>query len=570
MSEVQLRKAFELFEAGHPAEAEALCRDILKAQPAARGEAPAQVYAFLGTLLAERGALQEAAGCYERAAQLEPEDFRAWAALGELNMRLGRPEAACETLARAVGLAPENLQLRLAHARAAAECGRREVALAGFQAALALDPGSAVAHYGLGYLYQGNGDSEPAIHHYRQALASDPAFASAHNNLGSLLQAEGKLDEAIAAFRAATELRSDYPGACFNLGSALFAAERYGEAEAALRRAISLQPGFAGAHNHLGLVLLRQDREDEARAAFLQCLALDPGNADAHQNLGSILQARDELEGAAEHYRQAVALKPDDAGLRMSLAETLVKMGAGAEALPHVEANLAPNPADARALSLKCAALAVAGEREAEAYLADLEHLIRRWDIEDLGDFGSLADLNAALAKHVASHPTRREDITTVNGLDTNEVLDSDEPAVRLLRAFIEKSAKRYMARLELDGDHPYNRGRPERYRFKCWGVRMWRAGYQVPHIHPNAWLSGVYYVKLPGAVEAEGREQEGWIEFGRGADKLFRHADPRIRRIKPEEGVLLTFPSYFWHRTIPFSSEEERISIAFDLIAED
>jgi hypothetical protein len=31
----------------------------------------------------------------------------------------------------------------------------------------------------------------------------------------------------------------------------------------------------------------------------------------------------------------------------------------------------------------------------------------------------------------------------------------------------------------------------------------------------------------------------------------------------------MLTFPSYFWHRTIPFASEEDRISIAFDLIPE-
>jgi hypothetical protein len=30
---------------------------------------------------------------------------------------------------------------------------------------------------------------------------------------------------------------------------------------------------------------------------------------------------------------------------------------------------------------------------------------------------------------------------------------------------------------------------------------------------------------------------------------------------------MLLTFPSYFWYRTLPFDSDEERISIAFDLI---
>ena len=39
------------------------------------------------------------------------------------------------------------------------------------------------------------------------------------------------------------------------------------------------------------------------------------------------------------------------------------------------------------------------------------------------------------------------------------------------------------------------------------------------------------------------------------------------MKLVRPQEGTLLLFPSYFWHRTIPFDSAEQRISIAFDLI---
>ncbi|MFQ6018117.1 MAG: putative 2OG-Fe(II) oxygenase, partial [Kiloniellaceae bacterium] len=37
----------------------------------------------------------------------------------------------------------------------------------------------------------------------------------------------------------------------------------------------------------------------------------------------------------------------------------------------------------------------------------------------------------------------------------------------------------------------------------------------------------------------------------------------------QPEEGLMLLFPSYFYHRTIKFETAETRISIAFDVVPE-
>jgi hypothetical protein len=39
-------------------------------------------------------------------------------------------------------------------------------------------------------------------------------------------------------------------------------------------------------------------------------------------------------------------------------------------------------------------------------------------------------------------------------------------------------------------------------------------------------------------------------------------------RRIEPPQvGRLLIFPSYFWHGTIPFESEQQRLTVAFDAL---
>ena len=65
-------------------------------------------------------------------------------------------------------------------------------------------------------------------------------------------------------------------------------------------------------------------------------------------------------------------------------------------------------------------------------------------------------------------------------------------------------------------------------------------------------------------------REPEGWLEFGRAYYMLGAKNEPPLRLVKPEEGLIVLFPAYFGHRTIPFETDEERISVAFDVMPAD
>lgn len=99
------------------------------------------------------------------------------------------------------------------------------------------------------------------------------------------------------------------------------------------------------------------------------------------------------------------------------------------------------------------------------------------------------------------------------------------------------------------------------------WAVVMESEGHQLPHIHPAAWLSGVYYVSLPASMGDGESGREGWIEFGLPPDELVGEASPEVELFRPEEGLMFLFPSYFYHRTIPFPGDERRICIAFDVL---
>jgi hypothetical protein len=85
-----------------------------------------------------------------------------------------------------------------------------------------------------------------------------------------------------------------------------------------------------------------------------------------------------------------------------------------------------------------------------------------------------------------------------------------------------------------------------------------------VDHVHPAGWLSTACYIDLPGAVSGEGRQ--GWLKFGQPGTPT-RPPLEAERFVKPEPGMLVLFPSYMWHGTVPFSSGERRLTIAFDLV---
>jgi hypothetical protein len=86
--------------------------------------------------------------------------------------------------------------------------------------------------------------------------------------------------------------------------------------------------------------------------------------------------------------------------------------------------------------------------------------------------------------------------------------------------------------------------------------------------MHPKGWMSSALYVALPDEVRAA-QDQSGHIQFG----VPLLHKDlalPPRRVLKPEVGILVLFPSYMWHGTIPFHSQQPRLTVAFDLLPDE
>jgi hypothetical protein len=95
-----------------------------------------------------------------------------------------------------------------------------------------------------------------------------------------------------------------------------------------------------------------------------------------------------------------------------------------------------------------------------------------------------------------------------------------------------------------------------------AWSVRLGDSGFHINHVHPEGWLSSAFYVRLPTDM----RGQEGWLKFGEPGPPTAPHLPPE-HLVQPEPGLLVLFPSYMWHGTVPFSSAEQRLTCAFDIV---
>ena len=101
-----------------------------------------------------------------------------------------------------------------------------------------------------------------------------------------------------------------------------------------------------------------------------------------------------------------------------------------------------------------------------------------------------------------------------------------------------------------------------------CWATVLSRGAAHPMHQHPNNFLSGVYYVRThPGADTInfhDPRNQTGIIRPP-VVELTAENTDQVVVRVK--DGTMLVFPAYLQHSVDASASEDERISISFNIM---
>jgi hypothetical protein len=260
---------------------------------------------------------------------------------------------------------------------------------------------------------------------------------------------------------------------------------------------------------------------------------------------------------------------PDHPTANSVLAGYLLRAGRVDASLRSCERAFEANSRDLMAMTFRSVALLRQGDRAGARRMVDLQGCIHPQVIETPAGYASVEEFNTALEAHILAHPTleyERRQNATRHGRHTDNLLrDADPGPMADLARIFDRAVGRYLDALPHDPSHPYLAWRPPAWRLQSWAVVMHAQGHQLAHTHPDGWVSGVYYAKVPDVVRDDDAAKAGWIEFGRPLPELLGDAEPDVRLLHPQAGLLVLFPSYFYHQTVPFEAAEHRISIAFD-----
>jgi len=586
---------------GRPREA---IERLQRAVTLAPGDAAARYN--LAVVRHEVGEIEPAMEDLRRVLALEPAHVQAATNLAEWLLETDQPEAAETACRNVLNYLPDAPSPWLALGESLRRRGNHGAAERALRRAVALDAGSPAAHNRLGILLKSERRYEEALNCYRRALELVPGDARILNNKGLAALAAGRAEHALADFEAALETEPDFgeprlnrcatlarlrrrveaeeairdyledlPGSARGLAilAALLSSERdpdrLAEAERCVRRALAGRGDLAGAWDTLGVVLAKRGQMEASLDAGRRAVRLDPEHAGHAIHLADNLARAGKLDEAAEILQKALRHLPGDTELNRQLGIVLIRQGNYEHALSQLDARLSGHSQDQRAIAHRGVALQRLGRvAEAREYLG-MDRFITAVRPQNLRPFPDLDAFNAALAADVRQHPTLQWEpvgLAASGGALTGELLSHPTEAIRVFERELRAAIDALMARLVAEPGHPFLGGIPSAYRLNTWATLVPEQGEISAHIHEESWLSGAYYVTLPEAMRAAEDQHAGWIEFGRPSAELPDVPDDAVRCIRPEEGLLLLFPSYLFHRTLPFSGEGERISLSFDV----
>jgi len=206
-------------------------------------------------------------------------------------------------------------------------------------------------------------------------------------------------------------------------------------------------------------------------------------------------------------------------------------------------------------------ALALLDKQTELAKLLDYSSLIKQYQLYAVNESLPIKMVNDVLSDFLSSHSKQffePGNHTAKCGsqmhFETNwhtYLYDLEEQIKPIAERYLENSAL-----LEAATKHSFT--------IHFWANVLNQGGHQISHIHPDALLSGVYYLKVPKSISRNPKKNnyQGCLLFKQ--DKT----DPYY--IQPKDGLLVLFPSYFYHQTIPLKHHESRVCIAFDVVKEN
>ena len=557
---------------------------------------------FAGTKQA-LGDLAQAESLLRRALEIDPKWAPTLTTLAELYFMAGRSAEAVPLLQRAVQGSPPYPRAAFLLARHYLDTGQPAAALdiaTPWCNTGKIDEALSALHVAA---YAALGRQSEAVANYRRLVALAPDNPVATHTLAVALNAASQPEEAERIVHQT--LRRTRPTAALHHTHArsLVTLERFEQAELALRESLRLEPHRAEAHDSLAqLIWMRTGNIIEAtrvldqalgtyahddalwatKAALLQgagdargsyaCLAERAARPQPHPMMlirAGLAALEFEPLTALNLAERAMRAQPNNPTARKLLCAAYLGVGDAAAAIAECAILLMATPDDQYLIAMQTTALRLLKDSRYEE-LCDYDKMVLSTSLEtpagwpDLSSF--LTELTSRLNALHNPHGHRLLYQSLRQGTETTQDLSrSQDPVIQALFNVFAAPIARYREHIGQGVDALRRRNRGASRYNGSWSVRLHSAGYHTSHVHPRGWISSACYIQLPDSMRA-GHTGEGSLSFG-APGMITTPSLPAELSVRPEIGLLVLFPSYFWHGTLPFQSEQPRLTVAFDVV---
>jgi protein O-GlcNAc transferase len=402
--EAVFQQAVELHQQGRPFQADALCSQVLSADPRHYS-----AWHLRGLLALEGGDSKQGIEWLERSLKINGKQVSAHSNLGNALLSIGRPAEALASLKQALRLKPDYAPALYNQGNALRELRQFREALNSYERVLRLQPDDALALNNKALVLLELAEPQLALAALERAVALDPRFIDARRNQAATLLKLNRPAEALAGFEGLLSTASKDADAWCGRGNALLALKRPDDAVQSYGRALEINSQHVDSLINRGHVLHSLQRSAEALRDYEQALHFAPESVLALNNCGNVLLATGRAEAALARYDHALQLLPGS-------PDTLYNRGAALRELRRYEES-AQSFADLLQIDPQ------------HAYaLGNLFHL--RMDSCDWTDYESLTRrLHAALA----------ENRKVINPLSLLLLAESPEVPLECARAYVEE-----------------------------------------------------------------------------------------------------------------------------------
>jgi tetratricopeptide (TPR) repeat protein len=209
-----------------------------------------EAHSDLGLALVLEGKIAEGISHYEQAIAINPRRDKPYYNLARALSLQGRKAEAIPNYERVLELNPNHTEARMALASELSNLARWDEAAAQFEILTKQLPNEAEVYWRYGNMCRSQGDPQAAIEHYVKALPLAPNNAELHDSFGLALAQVGQRETALNHFQTAARLQ---PTAqfCYHLGLALNVNGQPEQAAKAYQAALMLEPNHLESLNDL-------------------------------------------------------------------------------------------------------------------------------------------------------------------------------------------------------------------------------------------------------------------------------------------------------------------------------